>query len=271
MKHACRSISAVLALTLVLVGRADAQDAAPAPSGASAHADALFNEGKAKLATEDYAEACRLFAGSFAMDPATGTLLALALCHERAGDLKAAIAEYRSAADRAQMEGRADRAEAATKRADELEAKLQPAPVPAPIATKPRPRPLPIRPLEPEPEYAQRQSGGLSAGHWAGIITASAGVVAFGLSAGFVLQASSLNDDSKAGCDGDLCTTEAREQRLDAVSAGNVASAMALGGAVLVCTGAALFFSSGSEHASEYALAPWVAPNAAGATASGRF
>lgn len=271
MTHACLSLSAVLALTLVLVGRAGAQDAAPTPSTASAHADALFNEGKAKLATEDYAEACRLFAGSFAMDPATGTLLALALCHERAGDLNAAITEYRSAAERAQLEGRADRAEAATKRADELEARLQPAPEPAPFATKPRPAPMPIRPLEPEPEYEQPESGGLSTGQWAGIVTASAGVVAFGLSAGFALHASSSNDDSKAGCDGDLCTAHARQQRLDAVSAGNIASAMALGGAALVCTGVALFFSSGSEQASEYALTPWVAPDSAGATARGRF
>jgi tetratricopeptide (TPR) repeat protein len=269
VKHAPRLLSAVLALTLLMVGRAAAQGAAPAPSGASAHADTLFNEGKAKLASEDYAEACRLFAGSFAIDPATGTLLALALCHERAGDLKAAIAEYRSAAKRAQLEGRADRAEAATKRADELEAKLRPEPAPAPVATAPRPRPQPIRPLE--PAYEQPASTGLSAGQWAGIATASAGVLAFAASAGFALHASSLNDDSKAGCDGDLCTAEARELRLDAVSAGNLASAMALGGAVLACTGAVLFFSSGSERPSEYALAPWITPNAAGATARGRF
>jgi tetratricopeptide (TPR) repeat protein len=263
VKHACRSIGVLLALTLLFAGRADAQASA-------AHADALFNEGKAKLAAEDYAEACRLFAGSFALDPATGTMLALALCHERAGDLKAAISEYRSAAERAHKEGRADRAQAATKRADELEAKLEPPPepepepVPAPSAKRPPSEALPIRPLEPA-------NSGLSAGEWAGIIAAGAGVVAFGASAGFALHASGLNDDSKAGCDGDLCTREGRELRLDAISAGNLASMMALTGAVLVCTGAALFFSSGSEHPSDYALAPWVAPNAAGATAHGRF
>jgi tetratricopeptide (TPR) repeat protein len=267
VKHACRSIGVLLALTLLFAGRAEAQASA-------AHADALFNEGKAKLAAEDYAEACRLFAGSFAMDPATGTLLALALCHERAGDLQAAISEYRGAAERARQEGRADRAQAATERADELEAKLEPPPepepepVPAPSAKRPPSKPLPIHPVEPAPEPA---SSGLSAGEWAGIITAGAGVVAFGVSAGFALHASGLNDDSKAGCDGDLCTREGRELRLDAISAGNIASMVALSGAVLVCTGAALFFSSGSERPSDYALTPWVAPNAAGATAHGRF
>lgn len=238
---------------------------------AAAHADTLFNEGKAKLAEQNYAEACPLFAGSFAMDPATGTLLALALCHERAGEVKTAIKEYRDAAGRAEKEGRADRARAASKRADELEAKLEPEPaiVPPPVAKKER-KAAPIKPLPPEPE--PRASGGLTTWQWVGIATASAGVLTLGASAGFAVHAAGLNDDSKPACDGDLCTAEGRATRLDAVSAGNVASAMALTGAVLVATGAAIFFSTGSDSSSdELALSPWVTESSAGAAASGRF
>jgi hypothetical protein len=253
-------------------GFAHAQAAAPAaPSSSQTHADTLFDEGKTKLAEQNYAEACPLFAGSFAMDPATGTLLALALCHERAGEVKIAINEYRDTAERAAKEGRADRAQAASKRADELEAKLEPEPaaVPPPVLAKPKRKPAPIRPLPPPPE--PRASGGLTTWQWIGVTTASAGVLTLGASAGFAAHAASLNDDSKDVCDGDLCTPEGRSTRLDAVSAGNVASAMALTGAVLVTTGAALFFSTGSNRSDDLALSPWVTENSAGAAASGRF
>jgi hypothetical protein len=264
-----RSMSLQLALALFTASSHAQAAPAAAPSSSAAHADALFNEGKAKLAEQSYSEACPLFAGSFAIDPATGTLLALALCHERSGELRTAITEYRSAAERARKEGRDDRAQAATKRADELEATLAPKPVaPPPVVTKPQRKPAPLRPLDPEPEP---ERSGLSTWQWTGIVTASAGVLALGASAGFAIHAARLNDDSKPGCDGDLCTVEARSTRNDAVSAGNVASAMALTGAVLACTGAAIFFSSGSERSSDYALAPWISESSAGASASGRF
>lgn len=269
MKRVRRSIPLQLALALALLAACDSA----ARAEAAAHADALFNEGKAKLAEQNYAEACPLFAGSFAMDPATGTLLALALCHERAGEVETAIEEYRDVADRAQKEGRADRAQAASKRADELEAKLEPEPAavppPPPVVVKKQHKAAPIRPLPPEPE--PRASAGLTTWQWIGVATASAGVLALGASAGFAVHAASLNDDSKDVCDGDLCTAQGRSTRLDAVSAGNVASAMALTGAVLVTTGAVIFFSTGSNSSDELALSPWVTQSSAGASASGRF
>ena len=54
---------------------------ARAAEGDAASAEAAFNAGKERLAQQDYAHACPLFADSFKADPATGTLLALAICH----------------------------------------------------------------------------------------------------------------------------------------------------------------------------------------------
>lgn len=265
MKRAPRSMPILIVLALLAASTDYAQ------AQTATHADALFNEGKAKLSEQNYAEACPLFAGSFAIDAATGTLLALALCHERAGEVKAAITEYREAAERAEKEGRADRAQAASKRADELEATIEPEPavVPPPVIEEPRPKPMSIRPLDHEPRPRARR--GLTSWQWVGIATASAGVLSLGASAGFAIHAAALNDDSKAACDGDLCTPQGRSTRLDAVSAGHVASAMALTGAVLVVTGATIFFSTGSDGTDEYALMPWVTESSAGAWASGRF
>lgn len=237
----------------------------------TARADALFEEGKAKLAAQQYAQACPLLAQSFELDPATGTLLALALCHERAGELESAIAEYRSAAQRSRDEDRADREQAATARADALEHQLAQRPkVPAPTASR-EPEPEP----EPEPSVVaptpHRSSMRVSTGQWIGIGTAGAGVVALGVSAGFAARAASLDHDSDAGCEGDLCTARARQTRLDARSAGDVATLMVMSGAVLITTGAAIFFSAGPERTDSYAVAPWLSPHAAGAMARGQF
>jgi tetratricopeptide (TPR) repeat protein len=98
--------------------------AARAQTSSASEADALFHRGKERLAAGDYAEACPLLAESYSLDPASGTLLALAVCHEREGKLATAFTEYGEVAVRSRAERRKDRAGAARDKAAELEGKL---------------------------------------------------------------------------------------------------------------------------------------------------
>jgi tetratricopeptide (TPR) repeat protein len=99
--------------------------AARAQTSSASEADALFHRGKERLAAGDYAEACPLLAESYSLDPASGTLLALAVCHEREGKLATAFTEYGEVAVRSRAERRKDRAGAARDKAAELEGKLR--------------------------------------------------------------------------------------------------------------------------------------------------
>jgi hypothetical protein len=115
-----RGGSGVLALAGCLLGVASAQ----AQGANVAAAEALFRDGKERMAAKDYARGCPKLADSFRLDPATGTLLALALCHEREGKLASAWAEYAEAAARSKRESRADREKAAQDKVAGLEPKL---------------------------------------------------------------------------------------------------------------------------------------------------
>lgn len=90
----------------------------------SAGAEVLFREGKQLMDQHDYAAACPKLAESYRLDPATGSLLALALCYERAGKLASAWVAYTDAAAMAKREGQLDRERGAQARARELEPKL---------------------------------------------------------------------------------------------------------------------------------------------------
>lgn len=90
----------------------------------SAGAEVLFREGKQLMEQKDYVAACPKLAESYRLDPATGSLLALALCYERAGKLASAWVAYTDAAARAKREGQTDRERGAEARARELEPKL---------------------------------------------------------------------------------------------------------------------------------------------------
>jgi hypothetical protein len=92
-----------------------------AEPGDVALAEALFREGKELLAQKDYARACPKLAESYRRDPATGTLLALAMCHERQGKIASAWGEYSDVASRSKAESRTDREKAARAKALELE------------------------------------------------------------------------------------------------------------------------------------------------------
>jgi len=109
---------ALLALVVAVPGlaRAAGTDAAAA--------EVLFRDGKQLMANGDFNHACPKLAESYRLDPATGALLATALCYERAGKLATAWATYTQAASRAKAEGSPDREQSARSKANELEAKL---------------------------------------------------------------------------------------------------------------------------------------------------
>jgi len=89
-----------------------------------AAAEALFQEGRALLEAGRITDACPKLAESHRLDPATGTLLALAACHEKEGRLATAWAEFTEAAARASQESRDDRRELAASRAEQLRPRL---------------------------------------------------------------------------------------------------------------------------------------------------
>jgi hypothetical protein len=87
-------------------------------------AEALRGEGEALLIEQRYGEACPKLAESYRLDAVTGTLLALATCHEAEGKLASASAEFTEVAARSVREGQPDRAKVARTRAEALAPRL---------------------------------------------------------------------------------------------------------------------------------------------------
>lgn len=92
-------------LSITLVGLA-LLAAAPARADNNAAAQALFEEGRRLMASNQYAEACPKFAESQRLDPGAGTLLNLALCYEKNDQLASAWVTYNEAAADADRSGR---------------------------------------------------------------------------------------------------------------------------------------------------------------------
>jgi len=109
-------VGSLLTLSSGTARAADPRDAAAA--------EALFEEAKTLLEHGDHAAACPKFAESYRLDPATGALFALALCHERAGKLATAWVEFIETAARANADRNTEREEAARQRASALEPRL---------------------------------------------------------------------------------------------------------------------------------------------------
>ena len=110
-----RAPSAWLAAVLAL--------AAPRPAAAQsneAHADELFRRGQALLQSGRIREACELLGESLRLDPALGTLLNLAVCHEREGRTATAYREYAAAALWADSRHELDREQFARQRVTDL-------------------------------------------------------------------------------------------------------------------------------------------------------
>jgi hypothetical protein len=89
-----------------------------------ATAQALFEQGRDLLKAGKLADACPKLAESQRLDPATGTLLALATCHEAQGRLASAWAEFSGVVTRAAREGHSERERWARRRVEALKPRL---------------------------------------------------------------------------------------------------------------------------------------------------
>lgn len=87
-------------------------------------AEALFDEGRTLFEGRQYDKACAKFKESQRLDPATGTLLNLAICYEKAGRLATAWTTWREAASSARVANQVDREEHARDMAKKIEGKL---------------------------------------------------------------------------------------------------------------------------------------------------
>jgi hypothetical protein len=100
--------------------------AVPARADKIADAEDLFRRAKALMAQGKYEEACPMLNESYRSDPATGTLLNLALCNERIGKSASAWGEFRlvEQESRAATPPREDRVILAREHAEKLEPRL---------------------------------------------------------------------------------------------------------------------------------------------------
>ncbi|MGA3123889.1 MAG: hypothetical protein ABSF69_24280 [Polyangiaceae bacterium] len=112
-----RSLVRALLAGALVSGAAHAQS----PQRDPALAETLFQEAKGFMTSGDYASACPKLAESYRLDPGTGTLTALATCHEQLGKNATAWAEFIELVSEAQRTGRADREKFARQHAATLE------------------------------------------------------------------------------------------------------------------------------------------------------
>lgn len=89
-----------------------------------AAAESLFDRARALAKAGKHADACPLYAESLKLDPAVGTMLHLADCHEQVGRTASAWVGFREAAAAAKAAGQADRVRMAEQRAQALEPRL---------------------------------------------------------------------------------------------------------------------------------------------------
>lgn len=115
-----KATSLVLMTTVVL----RVMGPAPARADTSSLAESLFQQGVAAMDRGDLAHACDMLAESQRLDPGGGTLLNLAVCHERAGRLATAWARYIEALGVARRDKREDRAVLAEEHIRLLEPRL---------------------------------------------------------------------------------------------------------------------------------------------------
>lgn len=109
---------ATLPLLVLVLGQARAR------ANDVASAEAAFEDGRRLLAAGQLPWACAKFEESQRLDPATGTLLNLAACHQSLGRLATAWSEFRAAEAAATRDKRADRVAFAHQHAVALEPRV---------------------------------------------------------------------------------------------------------------------------------------------------
>jgi hypothetical protein len=135
VQTARRRSSCLVTVMSLLAGSPAAAQASPADS---VLAETLFREGKDLMAARQFDAACPKLAESNRLDPGTGTLLALALCHEGEGRIASAWIEFTDVLA-ATADTRPDRALVAREHIAEVEPALSKLTVivPAPLAQVP--------------------------------------------------------------------------------------------------------------------------------------
>ncbi len=101
-------------------------------------ADGLFRDAKKLLARGKTPEACEKLKASYRIDPAGGTLINLAQCHEIEGKTASAWTEFSEALAAARKGARGDREKAARQHLDALEPRLSRVTVTVPAASAAR-------------------------------------------------------------------------------------------------------------------------------------
>ena len=84
-------------------------------------AQSLFEDGRRLMSAGDFANACPKLAESQTLDPSGGTLLNLAVCHEKQGRLATAWSDFKEALSFARRDNRSDRFEVAREHLAALE------------------------------------------------------------------------------------------------------------------------------------------------------
>jgi tetratricopeptide (TPR) repeat protein len=113
-------------IAALIAGVLGAPDRAFAEASAAdkALATTLFREARALMTEGRTSEACRKFEESHRLDPSGGTILNLALCHEKEGKLALSWTEFSEAIAFARRDYRADREAEAQDHATKLEPRL---------------------------------------------------------------------------------------------------------------------------------------------------
>jgi hypothetical protein len=112
----------ITTLALLLLGAAHAR--AEGSANDRSLAQSLFDQAKRLMAAGDYEHACPKLEESQKLDPGGGTLLNLALCHEKQGKVAMAWTEFKEALSAAKRDGREERVTAAQQHITALEPKL---------------------------------------------------------------------------------------------------------------------------------------------------
>ena len=126
----------MLRRALLIIGATCVSGTAVAEESKTALAQALFDEGRSLLRENRYAEACPKLAESQALEPAPGTLLNLAVCHEGEGKLATAWGEFTQVLSEAKRDGRNDRKEIAEEHLHALESRVPKLTVDVPFGSR---------------------------------------------------------------------------------------------------------------------------------------